>query len=68
MDKELEDFLRRLPRANITNIMHEALDYMQQYNGRNISECVLYALGGTEDEQGNYIFPTLTEARIDSND
>ena len=65
MDKKVEDFLRKLPRANITNIMDEALDYMQQYNGRTINDCVMYALGVTEDEQGNLCFPPLAQARRD---
>ena len=52
MPDKIFDLLEKLPAENLINLMWEALDIMQSYNGRNKTECILMAAGATQDEGG----------------
>lgn len=65
MDEKLYDYLLKLPRANLVHTMIEALDLMQQHNGRTRSFCILTAIGAKHKTHagGNWILPTITDAK-----
>ena len=69
MDQKLEEFILKFPRQIIMNIMESALDYMEQFNGRSINDCILLAL---EAETYNvdfgdvdYILPSYAQVKDD---
>lgn len=45
MNEEIYQLLLKLPKQNIINVMWEALDHMQAYNGRSRMYCILEAIG-----------------------
>lgn len=67
MHDKLYDLLSKMPRHNLIVLLGESLDYMQHYNGRTKSECIISALGGQmrEIEGGGIQFrlPSLKEAK-----
>jgi hypothetical protein len=52
MDDRLHEMLMRLPRKNLVNLMWDALDHMQAYNGRTPTQCIVMAIGGEVDDEG----------------
>ena len=52
------EYIKRLRKSELHNVMLAAIDMMQSYNGRTVSECIVLAVGGEviegEDSQGNY--------------
>ena len=48
-DKLLEKFVR-LPNSKKIDILSDALDEMQYYNGRTINDCIVIAMGGSYTE------------------
>lgn len=71
MSDALYEILMKLPKKNIINLMFEALDDMQSWNGRTRMFCVLNNIGatGTETETGSYKWemPTVAEAKRSTN-
>jgi len=63
MHDKLYEFLEKLPRAHLINLLWHALDEMQAYNGRSRTWCIMEALGGEEVEEGKWKFPTLKKAK-----
>lgn len=51
MPEDLYCYLQRFSKEQLIEIMSEALDYMQQYNGRTIKFCILSAMGWEEHEK-----------------
>jgi hypothetical protein len=45
MDEKLYNFIMKLPKENIVNLMFMSLDEMQGYNGQSINECIFRSLG-----------------------
>jgi hypothetical protein len=45
MDERLNEKILKLPKQNIINLMWDALDEMQSYNGRTKQTCILEAMG-----------------------
>ena len=64
----LEDYLLQQTKEDLIEIYREAMDLMQQYNGRSYTWCVVTACGGMTDEQedGTYIYtlPTTSDYSI----
>lgn len=58
MQDILYDRIMKLPRANVVNLMWDALDYMQQWNGRSRGTCIAMAMGGKEVKEGCWELPT----------
>jgi len=50
MTDALYEKLTKLPRKNLIALMWEALDYMQEWNGRTRTHCICKALGMPEGE------------------
>lgn len=53
----IETIINLLPKKNVINLMYNALDEMQSYNGRSITECLVLAVGGEyiyDDNKGKY--------------
>lgn len=44
MSEKLYDFIMKLPKENIVNLMFMSLDEMQGYNWQSINECILKSL------------------------
>ncbi len=65
MTDNLYAFLLKLPKENLIHTMWEALDLMQQYNGRSRVFCIATALGAKEnpEKEGNWKIPKLKEAK-----
>jgi hypothetical protein len=55
--------LLQLPRANLVNLMMEALDYMQQFNGRGRTTCIMMALNAKEVDEKKWQIPTVAEMK-----
>ncbi|MCK5018345.1 MAG: hypothetical protein KAS32_14905 [Candidatus Peribacteraceae bacterium] len=55
--EKLEQRLLKETKADMLEIMIEAIDSMQAYNGRSITWCIIDALGGSprEDDDGNIV-------------
>lgn len=53
MNEKLYDFLMELPKRNLINLMWEALDHMQAYNGRSRTACICMAMDCEEIEKDN---------------
>lgn len=51
-DNLYEDILK-LPKKNILHLMLESLDYMQQYNGRTITDCIMLSIDGKLNENND---------------
>ena len=52
MNDKLYELLLKLPRKNLINLMWEALDEMQSYNGRSRFDCIMLAIeDATESEE-----------------
>ena len=58
LNEKLYDFLLKLPRKNLIHIMDDALDIMQQYNGRSNFYCICRAMGWKERNDGYAFLPT----------
>lgn len=41
---DLQNYLEKLSSRALVNVMYEALDFMQGWNGRTKNECVLMAI------------------------
>ena len=54
----LNKLLNSLPRAVLIEVMYEALDLMQQWNGRSRFWCVFTALEAKEVKEGTFRVPT----------
>lgn len=52
MKKTIEDELEKFNKGTIISIMYDALDLMQQYNGRSAFYCIATAMGYDVDENG----------------
>jgi len=54
----LNTYLEAQTKERLINIMHEALDLMQQCNGRSQLYCIVEAAGGMifEQEDGSFKF------------
>ncbi len=67
MDEKLYNVLMKLPKKNIINLMWEALDAMQAYNGRTRTYCLLETLGAKcinfEDPAPKYKLPSVADMR-----
>jgi len=48
------EILLKLPKKNIINVLYEALEEMQQYNGRTVTHCIMTAMGVEEYEDGKW--------------
>lgn len=62
MHDQLYELLLKLPKENIINLMYSALDEMQMYNGRTITQCICTSLGCEEEEKDGKSYwklPTL---------
>lgn len=48
----------KLSNAKKVEVLFDAIDYMQQYNGRTISTCICLAMGyeGNYDKNDNFIW------------
>lgn len=68
MDERLYELLLKLPRRNLVHIMWEALDLMQQYNGRSKMYCIAMAIGAKEDskQDGKYSIPSAQKIKENS--
>ena len=62
MDDRLYDFLTKLPKKNLINLMLMALDEMQAWNGRTITQAICKVFGTCNDE-GKCFMPKLTDAK-----
>lgn len=47
----LYEYLMMLPKDEVIEIMANALDRMQEYNGRTITYCVVSSISGTTCEE-----------------
>lgn len=67
MDDKIYDILMKLNREQLVAVMWNALDQMNQYNGRSKTYCIAVALGlePEEDENGEYTItiPSLAEIK-----
>jgi len=52
MNEKLYDILLSLPKQALLNVMIEALEEMQSYNGQSTTSAVMRAIGGEESEDG----------------
>lgn len=43
--EQVTDKFDKLSNKKKVNVLFDAIDYMQQYNGRSISECICLAMG-----------------------
>lgn len=55
--EQLEARLLQETKQDMLDIMVEAVDIMQGYNGRSITHCIVEALGGSprDDDNGNVV-------------
>jgi len=52
MNEQLYDRLLELPKQALLNVMLEALDEMQSYNGQSKTSAIMKAIGGVQSEDG----------------
>ena len=62
MNEKLYNQIMKLPKRNIINLMWEALDEMQAYNGRSRQECILLAMGASPIDS-KWKLPTQRELK-----
>jgi hypothetical protein len=62
LPKVLHDWLLCQSKEKIVEIMFEALDLMQQYNGRSRRYCVCTAADLTPLKDGGWVIPKMTPA------
>ena len=53
MQDDLYNYLMKLPKANLINLMWSALDEMQAYNGRSRMFCIMEAMGAELADDDN---------------
>jgi len=63
LNEKLFNFLMKLPKRNLINLMSYSLDLMQHYNGRTKTYCIATALGCKQVDEHIYSLPTLKEAK-----
>jgi len=67
MTVSLDEILEFKSKEELRDIMYEALDLMQQYNGRSRIWCIVVALGGTasdnDDGSFTYSIPTSSDTK-----
>lgn len=44
-NEKIIDKFEKLSNKEKIPILFEALEYMQQYNGRSVNDCIIYAMG-----------------------
>lgn len=44
--EKLLDRFEKMSNKNKVEVLYTAIDYMQEYNGRSISDCIVLAMGG----------------------
>ena len=67
MVEKLNDLISKLPKQNIINLMWEALDIMESYNGRSKTNCILRAMNAMEFDEGKYKLPSVEKLREATN-
>ena len=68
MNNVLYEFLLKLPRKNLINLMWESLDLMQHWNGRSRTYCITLAMGYEFDKDENILkSPTFREVKANTN-
>lgn len=63
LSQTLTELLIRLPRPILLEVMVDALDLMQQHNGRSHAFCVLTAIGAVETEEDRWRVPKLSQIK-----
>lgn len=51
---QINEMYEKLSSPKKVNVLMSALNYMQQYNGRSITNCIALAMGYETDGLGNY--------------
>ena len=57
VSEKLYSYLLALDKERLIEVMIEALDEMQSWNGRTISHCIHTAIGSKEIEENKWQFP-----------
>jgi hypothetical protein len=63
MDDKLYEILLKIPRKNLIHIMVEALDLMEQFNGRTKTYCICEAMGLEEKEDGGWKLRSIKKVK-----
>lgn len=66
MNDNLYELLLKLPKKNLINILWNALDEMQGYNGNTKTYCICKSLGFKEEEKDGkleWVIPNMSEIK-----
>ena len=69
-DIYVSKMLKKLTKKELIIVLHDSLDYMQQYNGRSIAECIARGMGceyNPESTNGEFNLITLKEIKENLN-
>ena len=60
---EVEKRLMRLTKAELIDVMYNAVDHMQLYNGQTIQQCIVRGMGGKVNDEGMMTLPGLSKIK-----
>ena len=63
---KLYEYILKLPKKNLLNLMLSAIDEMQSYNGRSVTGCIALAMDAKEKDEGKWTLPSLKELKKDT--
>lgn len=55
MNEQLEQMLLNLDKEELLDIMYQALDMMESYNGHSKTYCIMCALGYAKNDDGEFV-------------
>jgi hypothetical protein len=56
---QINDIFINMPLKEKYSVLWDALDYMEQYNGRSKMDCIILAMGYKSDNSGGYFKETI---------
>lgn len=59
----IDDYILSLPKSVVFNIMWEAVNCMQMYNGKSVHEAVYEAIDAVNNDDGTYTVPSKKALR-----
>lgn len=63
ISETLNNYLDKLPKPVLKNLLLEALDVMSEYNGHSISQAIYIAMDAVKRDDGSWRLPSVNSTR-----
>lgn len=63
ISETLDNYLDKLPKPALKNLLLEALDVMNGYNGHTMSQAIYIAMDAVKRDDGSWRLPSINSTR-----